>query len=76
MDGALFLTSASGLAISIDMQTGGERWRIPLGEGAALDTWSMSAAAGTVLAATAGGVMAGERRMAWREAQSALHTPR
>jgi outer membrane protein assembly factor BamB len=63
MDGALYLTTTFGFAISLDGATGRERWRVSLGELVPGDTWSMSAAAGTVLAATMGGATSGERRL-------------
>jgi len=59
MNGALYVVTAGGMAISLDTLTGGVNWIVNMSDNAPGDTFSMTAGLGTVLVATIGDVSGG-----------------
>ena len=55
MGDSIYIITSSGMAVSLDVATGGERWRTSTHESASACTFSMAAGLGYVIAATAGG---------------------
>jgi len=54
MDDSIYLATETGRVISVDAETGHVRWNASVGDQGSVDTWSMSASDGTILASTKG----------------------
>lgn len=52
LDGLFYASTADGTIFALDMQTGTELWRRRVGKLAGMDTWSITAGEGLVIAAT------------------------